>query len=116
MIVGECDEFCEAAGEVIVKRGVVVEGQREFGGAEREVNLRVVRQAELESGVEAGHVGEGAVALVAEDVGLAVHAGSLARGCCSRQRGMFRLCSGNVPAGFFRCYPGRLLIFFVFRT
>ena len=65
---------------------VVAEGQRELGRDEREIDFCVVGKPKLETDAESGHVREGAVALVAEDVGLAVHAGSVACTMCSRQR------------------------------
>lgn len=54
-------------------RDVVADGQREFGGAEGEIDFRVVRKAKLKADAESGYVREGTVALVAEDVRLAVH-------------------------------------------
>ena len=74
---------------------VVAEGQRELGGAEREIDFRVVGKSKLKADTESGHVREGAVALVAEDVRLVVHARNLARGASSDQR---KLRTGNLDA------------------
>jgi hypothetical protein len=55
----------------------VPEGQRELGGAEREIDFGVVGKSKLEADTESRRVRERAVALVAENARLAVHAGSV---------------------------------------
>jgi hypothetical protein len=60
--------------------------RRELGGAERGIDFGVVGKSKLEADTESEYVRERTVALVAEDVRLAVHARSVARCGSSRQR------------------------------